>query len=77
MSRNMYWNMDEMVLPVACYDTAQFATLGRKSLSYGILVSLKYQWDLSHFFPLPLCKPVSGKEGILGIHATASPPNRG
>ena len=39
MSRNIYWDVDEMILPVVHFDTAQFATLGRRSLYYDVLVS--------------------------------------
>lgn len=78
MSRNMYWDMEETILPVVHYNTAHFAIWGRRSLYYDILVSQKYQWKLClTFFPLPLCNPVSSKERVVGIHASPSPTKQG
>lgn len=50
MSRNIYWDVDEMVLPMVYYDTAQFATLGKRSLFYDILISEIPVEPISHSF---------------------------
>lgn len=77
MSGSIYRDMNEIVLPVVHYETAPFTTLGRTSVFYGISASQKYQWEpVSHFFSVPVLKPVFGKEKVMGIYASAFPENR-